>query len=67
MKRQFIKVWKELGIAQMFPADTLANYTGKFCIKKIQVQRKYIKLNVICKIFDETKDLNHDSGVNNLL
>ena len=51
----------------MFPADTLANYTGKFCIEQIQVQRIYIKLNVICKIFDETKDLNHDSGVNNLL
>ena len=51
----------------MFPADTLANYTGKFCIEKIQVQRKYIKLNVICKIFDETKDFNQDSDVNNLL
>ena len=62
MKRQFIKVWKELGIAQMFPADTLANYTGKFCIEQIQVSSF-----VICKIFDETKDLNHDSGVNNLL
>ena len=52
----------------MFPADTLANYRGKFCIddwansspEKIWSFMSIVKFNL-----DETKDLNH--GVNNLL